>query len=29
MTANRGRVLRDSILFFIAYGIIAAAVVFG
>lgn len=29
MTAARGQVLRDSLLFLTAYGIIVAAVVFG
>lgn len=29
MTIARGRVLRDSFLFVLAYGIIAAAVIFG
>ncbi len=29
MTAVRGQVLRDSLLFLTAYGIIVAAVVFG
>lgn len=29
MTAARGHVLRDSLLFLTAYGIIVAAVIFG
>lgn len=29
MTIARGRVLRDSFLFVLAYGIIVAAVIFG
>lgn len=29
MTIMRGRVLRDSVFFLLAYGVIVAAVVFG
>lgn len=29
MTHQRGRVLRDSLLFLLSYGLIAAAIIFG